>query len=288
MKVIALLAVRNEERFIDSCVRRLAEHGIDVYVIDDGSTDGTRARAEQWLGRGVIGIEELPRGETFSLPAILERKEQLAASLDADWFIHLDADEARVPPRRGQRLADALAEVDEAGDNAVNFLEYTFLPTREEPDHDHPRYEQTMRHYYPFAPRDPHKLAAWKRQDGPVDLQTHAGHQVLFPGRRRHAVDFVMRHYLFLSREHAIEKYVERDHAPAGLERGWHGWRARLQHDVVRSRPDLLELPGQDELRRYSGDDALDASNPLIRHEWCERWADRVDAALASPVAADA
>jgi glycosyltransferase involved in cell wall biosynthesis len=278
MRVIALLAVRNEERFVVSCLDRLASHGVDTYLIDTGSTDRTLELAERYVGRGLIGIEELPLPEgRFSLPAILARKEQLAATLDADWLIHLDADEARVPPRSNRTLATALAEADAAGYNAVNFLEYTFVPTREEPDHDHSRYEQTMRHYYAFAPRDPHKLAAWKRQDRPVDLSTHAGHQVLFPERRRYPVDFVMRHYLFLSRAHAIEKYVERHHDPAALAIGWHGWRARLQHDAVRSRPDLLELPSQAELRSYVSDDALDPSDPLTLHEWCERWAERVD-----------
>jgi hypothetical protein len=212
---------------------------------------------------------------------VLARKEQLAAAIDSDWFMHLDADEARVPPWPDRTLSEALADADTAGFNAVNFLEYTFLPTRENPDHDHPRYEETMLHYYPFAPRDPHKLAAWKRQDAPVDLCTHAGHQVLFPGRRRYPVDFVMRHYLFLSREHAIQKYVGRHHDPVALANGWHGWRARLQHDVVRERPELLELPSDAELRPYASDGDLDPSGPLTRHEWMERWAERVDEAVA-------
>ena len=210
MRVIALLAAYNEERFIDSSLRRLARHGLETYLLDNGSTDRTVEIAERHLGDGLIAIEELPRGEgeTFSLPAILRRKEQLAASLDADWLIHLDADEARVPPRSDRSLADALAEVDAAGYNAVNFREYTFLPTVEAPDHDHPRYEQTMRHYYAFASKSPQKLSAWRRQDGGIDLVTNAGHEVVFPGINPYPEGFVMRHYLFLSREHAIEKYM--------------------------------------------------------------------------------
>ena len=134
MRVVALLAVRNEERFVTSCLGRLASHGVDTYLIDTGSTDRTLELAERWLGRGLIGIEELRLpGGRFSLPAILERKEQLAATLDADWLVHLDADEARVPPRSDRTLAVALAEADAAGYNAVNFLEYTFVPTRRSP-----------------------------------------------------------------------------------------------------------------------------------------------------------
>ena len=279
MRVIALLAAYNEERFIDSSLRRLARHGLETYLLDNGSTDRTIEIAERHLGDGLIAIEELPRGEaeTFSLPVILRRKEQLAATLDADWLIHLDADEVRVPPRSAQSLGDALADVDAAGYNAVNFREFTFIPTVEAPDHDHARYEQTMRHYYAFASKTPQKLTAWRRQDGGIDLVTNAGHEVVFPGINPCPEDFVMRHYLFLSREHAIEKYVRRRHDAAGLELGWHGWRTRLQHDVVETRQELLELPSQSALREYVSDDTLDASNPLTRHEWCEAWADRID-----------
>ncbi len=286
MRVVALLATYNEERFIESSLRRLARHGVETYLIDNGSTDSTIEIAEAHVGDGLIEIEELPRSGTFSLPAILARKEQLAASIDADWLIHLDADEARVPPRSDQSLVGALAEADAAGYNAVNFREYTFLPTVEAPDHDHPRFEQTMRHYYAFASKSPQKLSAWKRQDG-VDLLTNGGHEVVFPGINRYPEDFVMRHYLFLSRDHAIEKYVERHHDEAGLERGWHGWRTGLQHDVVEARPELLELPSQSELREYVSDDELDASNPLVRHEWCEAWAERIAAAMG-PATIDA
>jgi glycosyltransferase involved in cell wall biosynthesis len=276
MRVVALLAAFNEERFIDSSLGRLARHGVEAYLIDNGSSDRTVELAERHLGRGLIAIEELPRGGSFSLLKILERKEHLAASLNADWLIHVDADEARLPPHSGQSLAQALAEVDTAGYNAVNFFEFTFVPTQEAPDHDHPRFEQTMRHYYAFAPRLPHRLNAWKRQDGPVDLHTDAGHEVHFPSIRAYPESFRMRHYLFLSREHAIRKYLPRLHDPAGLERGWHGWRARLQHAVAQERPELLELPGQSELRTHVSDEMLDASAPLTRHEWCERRAARV------------
>ena len=148
--------------------------------------------------------------------------------------------------------------MDAAGYNAVNFREFTFLPTEEAPNHDHARYEQTMLDYYAFASKTPQKLTAWRRQDGGIDLVTNAGHEVVFPGINPYPVHSAMRHYLFLSREHAIEKYVRRRHDAAGLELGWHGWRTRLQHDVVETRQELLELPSQSELREYVSDDTLD------------------------------
>src|SRR3954468_21012555 len=184
MRVVALLATHNEERFVAKCIEHLRGQGIEVYLIDNESTDRTVPIAEGYLGKGLIGIDTLERGEHFELGLQLERMEALLEQIDADWFIHHDADEFRVSPRPGRTVHQELVEADEAGFNAVNFVDFTFIPWAEEPDHDNPRFLETMRRYYPLVPFFPHRLNAWKRQDGPVDLRTWAGHQVLFEGRK--------------------------------------------------------------------------------------------------------
>jgi glycosyltransferase involved in cell wall biosynthesis len=119
MRVIALLATFNEERFIAGCIQHLFKQGVQVYLIDNSSTDHTVAIANRYLNRGLIGIETLPRTGLFNLRAMLNRKEELAAELDADWFMHVDTDEIRVPPRSNRTLAQAFAEVDAHGYNSV-------------------------------------------------------------------------------------------------------------------------------------------------------------------------
>ena len=275
-RIVALLATYNEERFVEGCIEHLTRQGIGVYLIDNDSTDGTVRRAERYLGHGVIGIETLPRRGEFSLVSILERKEQLARELDAEWFMHHDADEIRVAPRAGETLAAALAAVDAAGYNAVNFLEFTFVPTVEAPDHDHPRFSETMRHYYPFLPSFPHRLNSWKRQPDGVELARSGGHQVGFPGLRMWPDSFSMRHYLFLSKEHAVAKYAGRVRTPLETSRGWGGWRTALAERTEELRADLLALPRQRDLREYVTDDLLDPSDPLTTHIWSEGWAGRL------------
>ncbi|MEZ5283924.1 MAG: glycosyltransferase family 2 protein [Vicinamibacterales bacterium] len=259
MRVVALLAAHNERRFIVPCIEHYVRHGVDVYLIDNESDDDTVARASQFLGRGLLGIERFPRSATFTWQPLLERKQQLAATLDADWFLHADPDEVRLPPRPGQTLASALAEVDAQGFNAVNFMEFTFVPTRQAPDHDHQDFQQTMRWYYPFEPVHPHQLKAWKKQPDTVDLASTGGHRVGFPGLRIYPESFPMRHYLFLSVPHVVEKYVQRAFDPAEVDRGWHRARARLRT------PDIA-LQDEQELRAYAGDAALDPSQPLGVH----------------------
>lgn len=260
LRVLAILAAYNERRFIDQCLEHLQAQGVDAYLIDNGSTDDTVERAERWLDRNLVGIESFPRAEDgiYDWRGLLRRKEELARELDADWFMHLDPDEMRLPPSRDQTLAQALEAVDREGFNAVDFSELTFIPTREDPDHDHPSFRQTLRTYYPFAPRTPHQLKVWKKTSQ-VDLATSAGHRVSFPGLRMYPRQFPVKHYLFLSVPHAIEKYVERRFDPDEVDSGWHGWRATIAAADIR-------LPSRSELRVTRSDDDLDFSAPRKTH----------------------
>jgi glycosyltransferase involved in cell wall biosynthesis len=261
-RVVAIIATYNEERFIGGCLEHLFSHGIEAHLCDNESTDRTIEIARQYLGRGLRAIETLPRDGTYRWREILATKERLAASLDADWILHLDADEIPQPRRRAQTLAAALGEADRAGYNAVEFRELTFTATRESPNHDQSDFRKTMRWYYPFAPRRLHLVRAWKRQPS-VDLVSSGGHQAKFRGRRIAPEALLLRHYLVLSREHMVRKYVQRRYDEAEVRSGWHGWRARLSADRIR-------LPSQSELRYTADDDDLDPSSPRRRHyvEW--------------------
>lgn len=264
MRAVALIASYNERRFIGPCLEHLHAQGVESYLIDNGSTDETVEIAEGFLDRGLIAIEEFPRGEAYDWRGLLQRKEEVAAQFseegEADWLIHLDPDEIRLAPPGEGTLAEALAEVDRAGYNAVNFLEYTFVPSREEPDHDHADFQRTLRTYYAFSPSFPHQLTAWKAADAPEpDLAAKGGHRVAFPRMSMYPKSFPMKHYLFLSVPHAVEKYVERRYDPDEVSRGWHGWRASLRAEDIR-------LPSESELRFAAPGDVLDVSEPRQRH----------------------
>jgi Glycosyl transferase family 2 len=255
MKIVAMLQTYNEQRFIGDCLDHLAAQGISAYLVDNESTDDTVAIAERRLGGNLLGIETLARDGHFALYSQLQRKEELAQSLDADWLIHQDTDEFRVSPNRGRSLAQEIEEIDEAGFNAVNFLEFVFVPTREAPDHDHADYLETLRSYYPVLPRFPNRLNAWKRQDGPVNLTDSGGHWVRFPGLHMAPNSMYSRHYLFLSLSDVARKFGPDRYAPDEVARGWHNWR-------VDQTPSTIELPCEHDLRRYEADHLLDPSKP--------------------------
>jgi glycosyltransferase involved in cell wall biosynthesis len=259
MRVVALLAAYNESRFIDELIRHYSSQNVEIYLIDNCSTDGTPDIARRYYGHGVCGIETLPRDGVFRLRRLLERKEALAKSIEAQWFVHLDADEFFLPPADHRTLPEAFEAVERDGYNVVNFQEFTFTPTVESPDHDHPDFRQTMLWYYPFLPKPVNGMRAWKAQTGRVELAWSGGHHLRFPGLSLFPRSFSMLHCQFLSIPHVIEKYVNKSFDEGELQDGWHGWRARL-------RPEQIKLPSESELRRYVVGRALDASNPRKRH----------------------
>lgn len=265
LRIVAVLAVRNEERFLQACLDNLFRQGVAVHVCDNGSTDRTVEIARAHAG--VVGIEHIPFDGTYRWESILRRKEALFREIDADWLMHVDADEIHLPPPGFATLAQALAEVDAGGFEAVEFGEYTFLPTREAPDHDHPDFVDTLRTYYPFRPRSPHCVRAFRKQDGPMEIAWSGGHHVRFPhAPRLYPRHFRMKHYLFLSAAHAAGKYPGRRYHDIEVEQlGWHGWRPHLKTEQI-------VLPSAARLRATAGDDDLDPSNPWTRH-WLDQCA---------------
>lgn len=261
LRVVAVLAVRNEERFMAGCLENLFRQGVHVYLCDNQSTDGTLEIAERYRGRGLLGIESVRHDGVYRWERLLRRKEELFQSLEADWLMHVDADEIHLPPPSHPTLASALAEVDAQRYDAVEFSEFTFVPTQEAPDHDHRDFRETLRSYYPFRPRSPHCVRALKKRPGPIEIAWSGGHRVRFAAAPRlYPHPFRMRHYLFLSQAHAVQKYTNRCYDDREVEVHWHGWRARL-------RPEQIRLPHANRLRSATTDDDLDATDP-----WTEHW----------------
>jgi glycosyltransferase involved in cell wall biosynthesis len=260
VKVVALLAVRNEQRYLRRCLEHLFQQEIDTCVIDNESTDGTLAIAESFLNRGVIRIEHLAFSGAFELTAQLVCKERLAAEIEADWFIHQDADEIREAPKRYKTLREGIEAVDAAGYNAIDFDEFVFTPTSEDETFEDCDYVTAMRRYYYFEPDSPdrYRVNAWKKHPE-LDLHTLAGHKALFPGLRIAPEPFIMRHYMVLSRGHAIEKYAQRPFSPAERANSWHGDRASF-------RPDEFNFPPKDRLKQLSFEGEFDKSERWRHH----------------------
>jgi glycosyltransferase involved in cell wall biosynthesis len=241
------------------CLEHLYRQGVETYVIDNESTDSTVEIAKGFYGRGVFHVERFPYPGHYDWVGLLRRKEALAREIEADWFIHHDADEVREAPFPFATLRDGLIAADAAGATAVNFDEFVFLPSVHE-DFACVDYIAAMRCYYYFAPQTLHRINAWKNLRVPVELVFYGGHLVQFPGRVVYGRNFIMRHYMFLSRAHAVKKYGERKYSPQEVqERLWHGWRPSFQESSLR-------WPGPDELETMDEPGTWCKSRPFLRH----------------------
>jgi Glycosyl transferase family 2 len=235
--VVAIIAAYNEADIIDHVVSDLIVQGVDVYYLDDGSTDGTPEIVQRHLGRGVLAIEDLREtfkkdpSHGFEWERILRRKAELAQELNATWFIHHDADEFRESPWAGVPLGAAIERVDALGYSAIDFLCLDFRPV-----HDRFRPGEDVRRaftfYTPCATYDRLQIRCWKKTEHFVDLASSGGHDAQFPGRRVFPIRFVLRHYPIRGQAHADRKvFGERRSRFQDRERqrGWH-----IQYDGFR------------------------------------------------------
>jgi SAM-dependent methyltransferase len=213
-RVTAILSAYNEADVIAPAIHHLVEQGIDVYLVDNWSTDGTLDRARGFLDRGLLGMERYPPdgpSPHFRWAGYLRRVEQLTRTLPGDWFIHHDADEVRRSPWLGVDLRRALYAVDRAGSNCVDHTVIEFPPV----DDDFAAGADFEAHFtrFDFGRNPGHfvELKAWKRAGVPISLAETGGHEVRFPGRRTFPYKFLLKHYPIRSQAHGERKvFAER------------------------------------------------------------------------------
>ncbi len=259
MRITAVLCVRNEARYLSVGLARLVAEGLDLAVIDNDSTDATPDILDAF-GHAIVHRSRLPYYGCFDLTAQLEAKQRVYRQVQADWFVHVDADEILQSPRRGESLRLGIERLD-ADWNVVNFDEFVFVPKSAAENHEGRDYHDRMLHYYFFAPRPLRLMRAWKASAGLV--QAEGGHRLTGPGVRVAPENFLLRHYPLLSLDHARLKYPTRIFAPGDLAKGWHGNRLNVRADQIAFPP-----PHRLQSLRSADDKAFDRTVPWRRHFW--------------------
>jgi glycosyltransferase involved in cell wall biosynthesis len=115
--VDVVIPARNEEDCLGRCLQSLvAQQGISfrITVVDDGSTDRTRAIAESYPGVRVLSAGELRPGMTGKVNALVVG----AAGTTAEWLLFTDADTFHYP-------GSLAASVREAESRKVDLFSYS-------------------------------------------------------------------------------------------------------------------------------------------------------------------
>ncbi|MCA9912852.1 MAG: glycosyltransferase family 2 protein, partial [Anaerolineae bacterium] len=225
-RVVIFLTVYNEADIITPTLTYLISQGVQVYVIDNWSDDGTYEQAQQHIGRGVIAVERFPQPQpeqhTFSLFHLMKHVEELAQQVEADWFMHYDCDEIREACWHDVSLHDAIYQVDQRGFTAIDHTVINFEPVDDtyQPQTD---FAAHFRHYdFGRRPGLFRQIKGWKNLGVPVNLAAKGGHHVRFEGMRVFPYKFLLRHYPLRSKAQAVAKIRQRQQQSNPAERA-HG-----------------------------------------------------------------
>jgi hypothetical protein len=246
-RVVAVMPTYNEDDIVSHSLRYLIEQGIEVYLVDNWSTDATVERATPFLTRGLIQIERFPASGptgTYDLRNLLSRVEEICTEIEADWFVLHDADERRRSPWPGLSLKDGMYYVDSCGFNCIDHLTVNYWPVDNgfDPSYD---VEQQLTHFeFSNHPGHFHQRRAWKNLGRRVSLAQTAGHDVGFEGRKVYPFRFLQKHYPIRSQAHGEHKILGDRKPRWNPEERSFGWHAQYDelgpgHSFLRNPADL-------------------------------------------------
>ena len=225
-RACAILATFNEADIIVESVRKLIAGGVEVFVIDNGSTDHTLELLNPLVGRGVVDIRTVKfhedGREVYDWTSILRLKEELSKELGFDWYLHVDADEIRYAPWPNLSLREGLDRVDHSGYNLVNFKLFNFRLTEDIAASDD--YERDMPAYSAGEYFNQYQVKAWKAHPN-IDIVANGGHIARRPDGKIYPVRFIHKHYPVRSLEHGQRKILQerkQRFSTAEKQRGWH------------------------------------------------------------------
>lgn len=267
LRIVAIVAIRNEAAYLANCLRYLTRNAIDVAIIDNESTDDSPSiyLATEFRS-SLVAVRQLPFRGKFHLEQSLVAKQDVIEELETDWVIHIDADEIMHSYRDGETLRAAIERIDAAGYNAIDFNEFVFLPV-DVPYMSNIQTWQPMLHYYFLEPqwkkRPQRKMRAWRKD---ADLTIAGGGHRLEGEKLSLAPErMALRHYIVRDQEHAFAKYTTRIFAPEELQRRWHLDRHEqpVESFLFPAPQELCKLP-------HPADRNLDRSRPRNKEYW--RW----------------
>lgn len=259
-KVLSITHVYNEIDVIDKLCEYLLNQDIDIYFLDNWSTDGTYERLCE-LKRtypNIVTVERFPstgRTDSYEWYKQLERTEEISKELNYQWYLHYDADEMRIAPWEHITLKQAIYHVDRCGYNQIGMytIAYKLTDCRE----DNIFMSDT---YFEFGTKNTYyAIKMWKKSPY-IDLKETGGHLAEVKEPRCFPLFFLNRHYPFRTVEQA-QKKVFRDRKPRfqkeRKEKGWHG-----HYDKMNTYEDFIS--NKDELFLWNDNSIYDFYIPFF------------------------
>ena len=124
MRPLTIFTTYNEIDYMPLKKRWCEANGLDLYVLDNYSTDGTW----EWLQDNKVNSERVDTRGAFDLPLLQKATMSALRRLEPPWVVYIGADTFYVA---AEKLSDYISMVDKKGYNVISFPWNNFFNTGE-------------------------------------------------------------------------------------------------------------------------------------------------------------
>jgi glycosyltransferase involved in cell wall biosynthesis len=210
MKVIGMMPAYNEEDIIEETIQHNLSQGLELIVLDNGSTDNTFNICKRFVDR--IKLIQMKTSK-FNINSLRRALYDMAIMSSPDWVIFIDADEFLQSKDKGRTLRDEIEEADSKGYNLIQFDRFDFFMTDD--DNTLPSARQRLRYY---SYHGDFLYRAWKFSPG---ITVEEGHYPVFPEYIYYNISpkkLLLLHYPYRTVEQAQKRLMSRLERTAGTD----------------------------------------------------------------------
>jgi len=226
MKIVGMLSTYNEEDFVENVIKHLLNQGLELVILDNGSTDNTFEICKKFVNKGVLKLEQF-QSNTYQWAIILIKLYDMALIQSPDWVIRSDSDELLESGVNNLTLKEAILEADSQGFNLIQFDEAHFFMTDKDNENANSVKERMI--YYSWV--SDFMYRCWKYFPG-IRVEDKGGHLPVFPPDQKYKIfprNFVIRHYNIRKKDQLEQKTKQRRVRIANTGEGELGWHTRYE-----------------------------------------------------------
>jgi len=208
MKIIGMIPVYNDEDIISEVIQYLLSQGLELVVLDNGSTDNTFEICKKFVDKGILKLVQF-NTKSYQWDLILRILYDLALTENPDWVIRSDSDEFLESGIKGMTLKDRIIQADTEGYNLIQFDRFDFFMT----DNDKENAKSIKEKMSYYSCQGDYLYRAWKYVPG-IRIGDAEGHYPIFPDRSKYKINpgkLVLRHHeniIFTGLVDKIEDFI--------------------------------------------------------------------------------
>jgi len=233
-----MLPVYNDQEIVGEVIEHLLSEGLELVVLDNGSTDGSYEVCKKYAEKDLIVLDQYS-SPTFEWPLLLRMLYDMALRKNPDWFLRCGQDEFLESGISNVSLKEAFIKEDEKGCNLIQFDVFEFFMT----DADNLQAKSTRERFPYYSWQKESEYRAWKYYPG-IRVEDAGGHYPIFPRHIKYKIPnrkFVYRHYRYRNKQQAIKNHLDRLNRLKGTPESKLGWNVHWKRIAEGEGPHVVE-----------------------------------------------